>query len=101
MRVGAVAAGRAGDKGSSLDLSLVAVDRPAYDRLARFLTVARVRDAFRGLVDGPVDRYALPDLLALKYVLPHALPGGVYAGLHPGLHWQKGAIYVLLDLELP
>lgn len=101
MRVGAVAAGRAGDKGSSLDLSLVAVDRPSYDRLERFLTPARVRDAFRGLVDGPVDRYELPDLLALKYVLPEALPGGVYASLHPGLHWQKGAIYVLLDLELP
>jgi hypothetical protein len=28
------------------------------------------------------------------------LPGGVYAALHPGLHWQKAAIWLLLDLSL-
>jgi hypothetical protein len=33
-------------------------------------------------------------------VLPKALPGGVYASLHPGLHWQKAAIWYLLDLRI-
>jgi hypothetical protein len=32
--------------------------------------------------------------------LPQALPGGVYASLHPGLHWQKAAIWLLLDLTI-
>jgi hypothetical protein len=36
----------------------------------------------------------------LKFVMPQALPGGVYAALHPGLHWQKAAIWLLLDLAI-
>jgi hypothetical protein len=39
-------------------------------------------------------------LLALKFVAPQALPGGVYASLHAGLHWQKAAIWVLLEMEV-
>lgn len=101
MRVGTIAAGRAGDKGDALDLTLVARDRASYARLEEALTVERVRDAFQGLAGGDVLRYPLPRLDALKFVLPHALPGGVYLSTHPGMHWQKAAIYVLLDLELP
>lgn len=100
MRVGALSAGRAGDKGDALDLTIVARDADAYDTLERFLTPERVAQAYAPLVDSPVQRHLLPGLHALKFVLPTALPGGVYAGLHPGLHWQKGAIYVLLDLEI-
>ena len=50
---------------------------------------------------GTVMRYEVPGLRALKYVITDALPGGVYATLHAGLHWQKAAIWVLLDMELP
>jgi hypothetical protein len=32
--------------------------------------------------------------------MPEALPGGVYATLRPGLHWQKAAIWLLLDLDI-
>ena len=49
---------------------------------------------------GRVRRYRVPGLRALKFVIDGALPGGVYATLHAGLHWQKAAIWVLLDLEL-
>jgi hypothetical protein len=42
----------------------------------------------------------LPGLKALKFVMPEALPGGVYATLRPGLHWQKAAIWLLLDLDI-
>ena len=52
------------------------------------------------VVPGPVLRYEVPGLRALKFVLPQALPGGVYASLHPGLHWQKAAIWLLLDLRV-
>ncbi|MDE1951063.1 MAG: hypothetical protein KGI35_20795, partial [Burkholderiales bacterium] len=47
---------------------------------------------------GPVRRYEVPGLRALKFVAPQALGGGVYASLRPGLHWQKSAIWLLLDL---
>lgn len=100
-RVQDLASGRAGDKGDVLDLTLVAKDEAAYALLARTLTPAAVEQAFAGVVPpGPVRRYELPGLRALKFVLPQALPGGVYASLRPGLHWQKSAVWVLLELVI-
>ena len=100
MRVGELAAGRAGDKGNVLDLTLVARDDAAYRILERALTADSVREALNRVVPGPVQRYEIPGLRALKYVVPEALAGGVYASLRPGLHWQKAAIWLLLDLEV-
>ena len=100
MRVGTIAAGRAGDKGDVLDLTLVAQDEAAYALLERALTADAVRLMLGRVVPGPVERYALPGLRALKYVMPEALAGGVYATLRPGLHWQKAAIWLLLDLDV-
>jgi hypothetical protein len=100
MRVGDIAAGRAGDKGDMLDLTLVAQDAQAYALLERALSPEAVRTMLNQVVQGPVLRYEVPGLHALKYVLPEALPGGVYASLRPGLHWQKAAIWLLLDLEI-
>jgi hypothetical protein len=99
-RVGDIAAGRAGDKGDILDLTLVAYDEAGYARLERALTAQYVARMLGRVVPGTVDRYELPKLRALKYVAPNALPGGVQASLHAGLHWQKAAIWLLLDLEL-
>ena len=95
-----MAAGRAGDKGDMLDLSLVARDHAAYEQLREALTPERLQPLLNRVVPGPVLRYELPGLRALKFVLPQALPGGVYASLHPGLHWQKAAIWLLLDLSI-
>ena len=100
MRVGDIASGRAGDKGNMLDLTLVAYDDAAYKLLKTVLTADRVKDALNRVVPGPVQRYEVPGLRALKYVAPQALPGGVYASLHAGLHWQKAAIWLLLDLDI-
>lgn len=100
MRVGDIACGRSGDKASTLDLTLVAVDDAAYALLERTLTAETAQRELSRAMPGTVRRYAVPGLRALKYVVTDALPGGVYASLHAGLHWQKAAIYVLLDLEV-
>ena len=100
LRVGDIATGRAGDKGSVLDLTLVARDEASYALLARALSADAVRTALNRVVPGPVQRYEIPGLRALKYVAPDALAGGVYATLRPGLHWQKAAIWLLLDLTV-
>lgn len=100
MRVGDIACGRSGDKASTLDLTLVARDDASYVLLERALTADRVQEELRRAMPGTVRRYAVPGLRALKYVIDGALPGGVYASLHAGLHWQKSAIYILLDMEL-
>lgn len=100
MRVGDLAAGRAGDKGDVLDLTLVALDDAAYARLHAALTPEALQPLLRQVVPSAVVRYEVPGLRALKFVLPQALSGGVYASLRPGLHWQKAAIWLLLDMHI-
>jgi hypothetical protein len=101
MRVGDVASGRSGDKGDMLDLSLVARTPHHYEQLRQYLTPERVRAITAPCFDSPVMRYEVPGLMALKFVFPQALPGGVYASMHAGLHWQKAAIWLLLDHRMP
>jgi len=100
MRVRDIAAGRAGDKGDALDLTVAARDAEAYVLLERTLTKEAVQQALNRVAPGPVTRYEVPGLWALKFVAQSALPGGVYASLHAGLHWQKAAIWVLLEMAL-
>lgn len=97
MRVGDIASGRSGDKGATLDLTVVARDAPAYELLAHELTAAAVKT---GLKVPHVDRYEVPGLGALKFVIPDVLGDGVHASMRAGMHWQKAAISALLDLEL-
>jgi hypothetical protein len=100
VRVGSIAVGRSGDKGSTLDLTLVARDDAGYRLLERAVTQEAASEALARAMPGTVTRYAIPGLRALKFVVADALPGGVYASLHAGLHWQKAAISVLLDLPI-
>ena len=95
--VGDLACGRAGDKGTVLDLSLVAAEQSAYELLARALPAEAVGAIFQ---TSDVRRYEIPELLALKYVLPTALDAGPTASRRAGVHWQKAAISPLLALEL-
>jgi hypothetical protein len=100
VRVGDLAVGRSGDKGSTLDLTLVARDDEGYRRIEQAITAEAAAAALAKAMPGTVTRYPVPGLRALKFVIEDALPGGVYASLHAGLHWQKSAIAVLLDLEI-
>ena len=100
VRIGAIATGRAGDKGDVLDLTLVAYNASDYAALERLVTAAEAARALHRAVPGDVIRYELPNLRALKFVAPAALPGGVHASLRAGLHWQKAAIWLLLDHDI-
>ena len=67
---------RSGDKGNISDLSLFADDRETFDALVEQVTAERVRAHFGYFVTGPVDRYLVPNVLAIKFVLHDALGGG-------------------------
>ena len=97
VKIGDIATGRAGDKGDVLDLTLVAYNARDYDKLRRLVTAEEAARALHRVVPADVIRYELPNLRALKFVAPAALPGGVHASLRAGLHWQKAAIWLLLD----
>ncbi len=100
MRLHDIAHSRAGDKGNISDLSLIAYDRSNFELLRRFVTADRVKHHFGDMVRGPVERYELPQLGALKFVLHDALGGGVTRSLALDIH-GKSLSSCLLEMELP
>jgi len=66
---------RSGDKGDTANIGLIALEPKFYPLLVKEVTVARVKRHFRGMVGG-VERYELPNLMALNFLLHEALDGG-------------------------
>jgi hypothetical protein len=93
---------RSGDKGDVSDISLFADDRPTYDALIEQVTTDRVAAHFGALVAGPVDRYLVPNVLALKFVLHGALGGGVTMSLRSDTQGKTHGLSLLrLWVDLP
>lgn len=71
-----IAHARSGDKGDTANVGVIALRPEWYDVLSRFLTLDRVREHFRGVITGDVERFELPNLHALNFLLHGALGGG-------------------------
>ncbi|MBV9924969.1 MAG: hypothetical protein JOZ96_08150 [Acidobacteria bacterium] len=67
---------RSGDKGDTANVGLIALREAFYPLLARVVTAERVKEHFRGLVKGGVERFELPNLGALNFLLHESLGGG-------------------------
>ena len=100
MRLGEIAHARTGDKGTTVNLSVIAYRPEDYARLQRHVTAERVKEHFRGVVPGDVVRFELPSLGALNFVLRDALAGGVTRSLALDAH-GKSLSSAILSLELP
>ncbi|WP_113701741.1 hypothetical protein [Nonomuraea lactucae] len=100
MRLHDIAYARAGDKGNISDISLVAYRAADYPILREYVTAERVRAHFADVVPGRVERYVLPQLFALKFVLHGALDGGVTRTVNLDAH-GKALGSCLLELDLP
>ena len=94
-----IAHARAGDKGETCNISLIAFHERDYPLIVRCVTAERVKAHFAGLVQGDVTRYELPQLAALNFVMTGALGGGVTRSLALDAH-GKSLSSVLLDLEI-
>ncbi len=81
-----IAFARSGDKGNRATLSVIAYEMADYPQLERLLSAERVRLHYASLVKGTVQRYALPHLGALHFVLNDALGGGVTRSLALDAH---------------
>jgi hypothetical protein len=93
---------RSGDKLDVSDVSLFADDRAVYDALCRVVTAERVAEHFDGLVDGPVERYLVPNVLALKFVLHRALAGGASVSLRSDSQGKThGLLLLRMRVDLP
>ncbi|MBE0589421.1 MAG: hypothetical protein CVU36_07150 [Betaproteobacteria bacterium HGW-Betaproteobacteria-9] len=71
-----IAHARSGDKADWVDFGLFAWNRAGYRLLEREVTAERVQAHFAPWLPGEVDAWALPNILALKFVLRGALQGG-------------------------
>jgi hypothetical protein len=71
-----IAHARSGDKGDDANIGLIALQPEYYPLLVAQVTAERVKHHFRELCRGDVERYELPNLHALNFVLHQALDGG-------------------------
>jgi hypothetical protein len=71
-----LAHGRSGDKGDTVNIGIIARHEEWYDLLARELTPDRVHEYLAPLGIGNVERFELPNLGALNFMVHHALDGG-------------------------
>ena len=67
---------RSGDKGDTANVGLIALRDDFYPVLVREVTSARVKEHFRGICKGQVERFELPNLGALNFLLHQSLGGG-------------------------
>ena len=94
-----IAIARSGDKGNRATLSVIAHDPAHYGVLEQVLTAERVRAHYAGVVQGEVQRYTLPHLGAVHFVLHEALAGGVTRSLALDAHGKTLGI-AILDVPL-
>ena len=86
---------RTGDKGNRSTLSVIAYDKKDFERLEQHLTPERVRAHYAGTVLGPVERFSLPQLGALHFVMHQALGGGVTRSLALDAHGKCLSAHLL------
>lgn len=67
---------RSGDKGDTANVGVIALEPEYYPVLVAQLTTERVREHFRGICLGDVERFELPNLGALNFLLHNSLGGG-------------------------
>jgi hypothetical protein len=71
-----IAHARSGDKGDTANIGLIALKPEYYPILAQEVTAARVKQHFTGICNGAVERFELPNLQALNFLLHESLGGG-------------------------
>jgi hypothetical protein len=67
---------RSGDKGDTANVGVIALRDGFYPVLVREVTAARVKEHFKGICKGDVERFELPNLSALNFLLHESLGGG-------------------------
>jgi hypothetical protein len=91
---------RSGDKGDTANVGLIALKPAFYPVLVKEVTAGRVARHFRGIIKGKVERFELPNLNALNFLLHGALGGGGTLSLKTD---AQGKVFstALLRMEIP
>jgi hypothetical protein len=93
---------RSGDKGDKANIAIFAPDRQTYDLLLREVTAERVRAHFADIINGPVERFEVPNILALNFVLHGALNGGASRSLRSdSLGKSLSSALLRMEIDVP
>jgi hypothetical protein len=96
-----IAHARSGDKGDSANIGLIALKPEHYPVLVREVTAERVKQHFAGICKGKVERFELPNLHALNFVLHQALDGGGLVSLRMDNQGKTyGTALLRMEIEL-
>ncbi len=90
---------RTGDKGNKINISVIAYRAQDFDRLVEQVTVERVAQHFAHRQPSRVQRFVLPKLGAMNFVLDDVLDGGVNDSLNLDMH-GKALSFHLLKLQI-
>jgi len=95
-----IAHARSGDKGDTANVGVIALKPEWYPLIRDQLSLERVRSHFKGVITGEVERFELPNLNALNFLLHDALDGGGTISLKTD---AQGKVYstALLRMEIP
>jgi hypothetical protein len=93
---------RSGDKGDTANVGLIALKQEFYPIIERYVTAERVKKHFEGVALGPVERYELPNLWALNFLLHNALGGGGTKSLKNDAQGKTlSAALLRMEIEVP
>jgi hypothetical protein len=93
---------RSGDKGDTANVGLIALRPEFYPVLVREVTAARVKEHFRGICKGEVERFELPNLAALNFLLHESLGGGGTLSLMTDAQGKTFSTALLrMEIEVP
>jgi hypothetical protein len=98
----AMAHARSGDKGDGSNVGVLAYDDRGYEILKVWLTPERLKAHFGEIVKGPIDRYDLPNLRGLNFILHDSLGGGGSASLKTDAQGKTHGMALLrMMVEVP
>lgn len=93
---------RSGDKGDGSNVGVVAYNPECYEIIKTALTPARVKEHFKEICFGDVDRYEAPNLLALNFILHDSLGGGGSESLKTDAQGKTHGLGILyMEIEVP
>lgn len=93
---------RSGDKGDTANIGLIALKPEYYPILVEQVTAKKVKEHFAGICHGPVERFELPNLGALNFLLHEALGGGGTTTLkHDAQGKTLSTALLRMEIEIP
>jgi hypothetical protein len=102
IRLADIAHARSGDKGDGSNVGVIAYTEAGFRLLQRELTAERVKAHFAAICKGPVERFEVPNLWALNFILHDSLGGGGSESVKSDAQGKTHGLALLrMELDLP